>query len=333
MLYVLLSVSNLKSENLKQLVNLEGTWRFTIGDNPQWSNIDCETKNWDFVFIPQSWESAGYINYDGYAWYRKEFKLDVDLNQDPLFLVLGYIDDVDEVYLNGHLIGTTGIFPPVVTTGFSLLRKYYLPKELLNENNVIAVRVYDEYLSGGITKGPVGIYHDKDSDLLENNLAGYWNFHYQGKKDRVVDTNVPVYVPGYLGSRGYVGLEGSITYTRDFVANNIDDENLWVVLGYIDGVDKVYLNGVFIGTTDEIGNSENRDSQLSGKLRSYKIPPGIFHEGTNKISVELEDSSGREGIFEGPIGLIYKDKLELLRKTQVKKPVNYWEEFIKYFFE
>ena len=217
-LFLFFSVSNLKSENLKKLVNLEGTWRFSIGDNPGWSEIDFNTKNWDYLSIPQSWEGAGYVNYDGYAWFRKNFQLNSKFNQYPLYLILGYIDDVDEVYLNGHLIGRTGVFPPVVATSFSLLRKYYLPKELLNENgnNVIAVRVYDEYLSGGMYKGPVGIFYDEDNGLLVKNLAGVWDFHSKGSKnsDFGEDNIEPIFVPGHLESRGYHGLHALLFIQR-----------------------------------------------------------------------------------------------------------------------
>ncbi len=332
------SISNLKSENLKKLLNLEGTWRFTIGDNPRWSEIDFDAKSWDYVYIPQSWESAGYMNYDGYAWYRKEFKLNSNLNQDPLFLVLGYIDDVDEVYLNGHLIGRTGVFPPVVVTSFSLLRKYYLPKELLNDNgnNVIAVRVYDEYQSGGIYNGPVGIFYDEDNELLVKNLAGIWDFNFKGNyanDDSGPNNNDPIYVPGHLESRGYSGLYGSVSYTKEFTVGNIDKENLVVVLGYIDGTEKVYLNGDFIGTVKDLRNSGNRDLPSKRILRNYIIPNGLLHTGVNKISVVMENNYGRGGIYEGPIGLINKNDIESLKKAHTEKPVNLLEEFIRNFFD
>ena len=335
MLCLFFSVPNLKSENLKKIVNLEGTWRFSIGDNPLWSEINFAAKSWDYVYIPQNWESAGYMNYDGFAWYRKEFELNSNLNQDPLYLVLGYIDDVDEVYINGHLIGRTGVFPPVVATSFSLLRKYYLPKELLNENgsNVIAVRVYDEYQSGGIYKGPVGIFYDQDNDLLVKNLAGVWNFHSKGNDDSVAGSNETIFVPGHLESRSYYGLYGLITYTKEFTTDNLDSENLMVVLGYIDGVEKVYLNGNFIGTVEEVRNSENRDLASVRILRSYMLPKDLLNDGVNKISLVIENNNGQGGIYEGPVGLIHKDDLNLLKKAQKEKPVNLWEEFIKNFFE
>lgn len=63
----------LKSENLVQVLNLEGTWKFTIGDDPAWASPDYDDKNWDYVYVPRNWESNGFIDYNGYAWYRKVF--------------------------------------------------------------------------------------------------------------------------------------------------------------------------------------------------------------------------------------------------------------------
>ncbi len=99
-IWAIFSVLELKSENLKELIDLSGTWRFSVGDNPKWSQPDYNTRKWDYVSLPQNWESAGYVGYDGYAWYRKDFRINNSFNKTNLYLVLGYIDDVDEVYLS-----------------------------------------------------------------------------------------------------------------------------------------------------------------------------------------------------------------------------------------
>ena len=80
----------------------------------------------------------------------------------PIYLVLGRIDDADVVYLNGKVLGKSGKFPPNFETGLQQRRKYTIPAGYLKENaeNIIAVKVYDTYLEGGIVDGPVGIYMD-----------------------------------------------------------------------------------------------------------------------------------------------------------------------------
>ena len=63
-----------------------------------------------------SWEKQGFPDYDGYAWYRIHVRLPESLRNDPsvrrhqsLTVTLGKIDDVDQTWFNGKVIGTTGL--------------------------------------------------------------------------------------------------------------------------------------------------------------------------------------------------------------------------------
>ena len=86
-----------------------------------------------------------------------------NLNVDDFVVMLGKIDDIDEVYLNGKMIGSTGdmILIPltnVFNNEYRSNRGYYINREDLKiGENVIAVRVYDGMADGGIYEGPVGI--------------------------------------------------------------------------------------------------------------------------------------------------------------------------------
>ena len=114
--------------------------------------------------VPSKWEVQGYLDYNGFAWYRKTFYADMSLEDEKLILMLGKIDDIDQCYLNGKMIGSTGDFiktPKLNNFNDEWLeeRGYYIPEGLVKfgEENVIAVRVYDGYLDGGIYQGPIGI--------------------------------------------------------------------------------------------------------------------------------------------------------------------------------
>jgi sialate O-acetylesterase len=103
-------------------------------------------------------------DYDGYAWYRYRFRPSPGLEGKKLIMLLGKVDDNDETYLNGERIGRTGAMDPrpdkVRTSGeYAVLRAYTIPPALLKfgEENVLAVRVYDGWLHGGIYDGPVGL--------------------------------------------------------------------------------------------------------------------------------------------------------------------------------
>ena len=74
----------------------------------------------------------------------------LDRGQD-VWLELGWIDDVDQTYFNGQLVGGMGSFPPDFKTAYSERRRYRV-KELIHygAENTLAVRVFDGYGNGGM---------------------------------------------------------------------------------------------------------------------------------------------------------------------------------------
>ena len=97
-----------------------------------------------------------------------------------MVILMGKIDDIDQVYINGTFIGSTGTFPtksnPDVYTSaeYNAFRGYYLPVGFLKKGQkyVIAVRVLDTGGTGGIYEGPVGIMSQtKYIDYWRNNKS------------------------------------------------------------------------------------------------------------------------------------------------------------------
>lgn len=149
--------------------DLSGEWKFHPGDNKQWRKPGYKDNLWDTLNVPADWESQGYPQYDGYAWYRKSFTLNRDLRKEELYLSLGKIDDYDYVYLNGELIGS--VFQLDHDGEYSregmeyrARRIYAIPEDLLKtrDRNVLAIRVYDGQSRGGIYEGPIGIMTAKE---------------------------------------------------------------------------------------------------------------------------------------------------------------------------
>ena len=107
--------------------------------------------------LEHSWEVYHVKKYDGYAWYRIRFIIPRELDREQFAVSLGRIDDSDETYLNGTLIGRTGRFPPAENDpkSKSVYRSYRLPSEAIRfgAENVIAIRVYDAGGAGGMVRG------------------------------------------------------------------------------------------------------------------------------------------------------------------------------------
>lgn len=315
LLVLLLSVSNnAYNQELKKVTDLQREWKFSIGDNNEWSSKDFKDQDWDEIWVPSSWENQGFHGYDGYAWYRTSFRVEQNTPNLPLYLSLGYIDDVDEVYINGHLMGKTGSFPHNYTTAFNAKRIYRIPKDILDANgeNSIAVRVYDEGGEGGIIHGDIAIMMDFDAIPVDYDLQGTWKFK-TGDYKIVENTEGnfsdwdEIIVPGIWENQGYKSYNGIAVYAIEFDLNNeFDGESMVLALGKIDDLDQVYLNGKLIGQSGDFDeNTLYGHSKFHQQLRGYYLPmDALNNKGENILIVKVLDAGGLGGLYQGSVGLI-----------------------------
>lgn len=299
------------------VISLEGRWKFTIGDKLEWASPDYRDGSWETISVPNKWEDQGFNGYDGYAWYRKYFNGTYLPRNKPVYLFLGYIDDVDEVYVNGQLVGFSGSFPPKFSTAHRAFRKYMIPDDLLNHdgNNLISVRVYDKYGEGGILSGDVGIYTYRGSDKIVLSLQGLWSFKRgddsQWRNRYFNDDDWDqITVPRPWENQGYRRYDGYAWYrkTLKFTERQVR-EPLVLVLGKIDDFDQTYFNGKLIGSTND-GRGYGSSWSFT-KIRAYDIPPDLVKIGqTNAIAIRVLDIGNVGGIYEGPVAIVPKSQLK-----------------------
>lgn len=318
LILVLLSGTAL-SQDWRTLVNLKGHWKFELGDDPRWADPKFPDTKWDNIRVPNPWEDEGYPGYDGYAWYRKHFTLETSFKDAAVYLHVGYVDDVSEVYLNGHMVGFEGQFPPDFVTAYNIARPYRVPQQFFNYDgdNVIAVRVYDQRLQGGIVRGRVGLYEPREYLEPEYDLEGTWKFT-TGDNPAWKDARVSsgkwkdVVVPGYWEGQGFRNYDGMAWYRLEFkVPQNLLGERLILLLGRIDDFDETYLNGERIGRTGRISKYATREDagNAYAQLRAYTIPPDLLIPNQiNVIAVRVQDVYMHGGIYDGPVGLISRQK-------------------------
>ena len=312
----LLSLLSVKAmgEDWYRILSLRGMWKFTIGDNREWAKSDYDDGDWESIYAPSAWENEGFHGYNGHAWYRKNFNgRELEIGS-KLYIHLGYIDDVDEVYINGHLVGSSGSFPPRFNTAYNAYRKYFIPQEYLNfqGENVIAVRVYDVIQGGGIVSGRIGIYVDRDQMYIDVDLQGIWQFkigdNQQWREKDFDDSNWrTIMVPSIWEKQGYHQFDGFAWYRKTFyVPENFDTDDVVLLLGKIDDFDQTYINGEEVGFTKDYKPLGGSGSYR--QLRTYYLPKGLLISGEeNTIAVRVEDMGGEGGIYEGPIGLARRE--------------------------
>lgn len=108
-----------------------------------WASIDLNTSDWQDIKVPSLWETVGYKDFDGTAWYRTTFSLKKDEAKNTITLGLSMIDDSDYVWINGVKIGET-------IQSYSEKRVYTIDAKKLKEGkNTIAIKV-DDTGGGGI---------------------------------------------------------------------------------------------------------------------------------------------------------------------------------------
>jgi len=322
--------SNDFDEAYNQVINLKGEWKFMIGDNMQWANADFNTESWESVFVPSSWENQGFPGYDGYAWYRKEFYLGDAYKNSSLMLMLGYIDDVDEVFINGVKVGHKGSFPPNFWTAYNAERKYALPGEMLkfNQKNTIAVRVYDAQLDGGIVHGTVGVFAKQNPLPFDINLEGFWKFKTGDNKEWMQpDYNDnkwgKIIVPGSWEDQVSNTYDGFGWYRRQFKIETASKDKRFVLLvGKIDDIDEVYLNGKLVGQTGKIFDNPFMIS-VNGehlKERYYYLNANDLIPGQiNTLAIRVYDAGGEGGIYSGPVGLMELNRFVSFWRNKQKR--------------
>jgi hypothetical protein len=311
--------TRLHAQDMRILLDLRGSWKFELGDDVRWAEPGYDDKKWATVKVPGAWEDQGFPGYDGFAWYRKRIQIPPGWRTKRLYLGLGAIDDADEVYVNGHFMGFSGRMPPDYVTAYNTWRHYPLSQAVLDLNGeiVIAVRVYDDEMGGGIMRGEPGIYEATNPLGVDQSLEGKWKFrkgdNLQWKDPGFDDRSwVEVSVPAYWETQGFKGYDGPGWYRFKCRPNaRLADQRLMLCMGKIDDFDEVYLNGQRIGRTGHIsaqgeGDGGGDDYQ---KWRVYAIPQSLLHaEGENVIAVRVFDRYMHGGIYEGPIGLVTREK-------------------------
>lgn len=126
---------------------IEGKWFAEDFDDSGWANVRSDTGN--------GWESQGFKDYHGYAWYRMSGDIPADvLSVEGLKLLFLAVDEQAEVYINGqkayeHTVASTGRSVEILWTEPFM----FDPKPFVKQgSNTLAVRVHDTMGMGGIWK-------------------------------------------------------------------------------------------------------------------------------------------------------------------------------------
>lgn len=163
---VLTLISFFSIQSFAQDIFLENA-KFRVGDDASWAGINVDESSWRNISNTSTWTAQGVKCENGFGWYRYHVNIPKSLLEksdlkETVDFNMGKIDDADEVYLNGKLIGKTGKFPSDAGGYQSQWSKPRLYSVKVNSglikwdaDNVLAVRVYNAGDPGGMFQGPV----------------------------------------------------------------------------------------------------------------------------------------------------------------------------------
>ncbi len=151
---------------------------FHKGDDMAWAKAETSDAGWAKIDMTRNWDDQGYVINNGYAWYRVHITIPSSLLkgvENPKFVLIDLpkADDADECYLNGKLIGKTGGMPGDqggYKSAWSAVRSY--PVDIKtggirwDEDNVVAIRVYNGGEPGGLFDTPLNVRVPSNLDGL-----------------------------------------------------------------------------------------------------------------------------------------------------------------------
>ena len=213
------------------------SWKFIQGDNLDYAKPGFDDSAWKLIGVNKIWEEQGYDPYDGYAWYRVKIFIPSSLKnnaylKDSLKIFLGKINNFDQTFLNGTLIGINGknvkagTFPNkefinAPTNLWDYNRRYTIgadnPAIMWDKENVIAVRVYDEGGQGGIYTGNQYVGMANVSEYISLDIA---KFPFEYKKNSIKknfsirNTYDKSTLKGLFSVKAENKLTGKVTYNK-----------------------------------------------------------------------------------------------------------------------
>lgn len=139
-----------------------------IDGDPVWAGEEIDASKWKPMELPGLWEEKGLAGLDGVVWFRKTITIPGSSLGQSATLSLGPIDDTDQTWINGQLVGG-------INNKYNENRVYSIPEGVLRGGeNIIAVRVEDYGGGGGLWGKAEEMYMQIGADRKE--LSGSWQY-------------------------------------------------------------------------------------------------------------------------------------------------------------
>jgi beta-galactosidase len=182
LIFIILSygVSGIAQETtVREKLAFNSSWKFTLGDNPEFRNKDYDDASWRMLTLPHDWSiegdckeirgGAGGFFPIGVGWYRKSFVVPESMKQKQVTIQFDGVYMNSEVWINDHFLGC---YPYGYTTFQYDITEFL--KQGVGEKNTIAVRVDNSLKESTRWYTGSGIY--RNVWLLATNFVHFDNY-------------------------------------------------------------------------------------------------------------------------------------------------------------
>lgn len=146
------------------------------GLQENWAAAGYDFQDWPTLLLPSYFDRTVLSRHQGSAWFKRTIDLPADWEGEDLMLNIGLIDDNDQVWINGTMVGET--------EGKDRYRRYKVPASTMQSGkNTLTLRVIDKEGNGGLISAIDQLYLTPMLDQSDRlSLAGQW--HYKIGKGR-----------------------------------------------------------------------------------------------------------------------------------------------------
>src|ERR1700730_6625045 len=257
-------------KSYSQSIDISKNWLLNIGDSLDWASGSYNDGHWKTIENIGLFEDKELGEFQNFGWARKKLIIPSSL-KDPaersgfIYLSLGRINDADQTFFNGKLVGQTGGFPPApleVNRG-SRIYKVDSKDVFWGKENQVAVRIFSNFRNGGLW--------DENFKIIVPSAS---IFHLSGNS-----------ISGYPLEKGQQSLEAVTKPDVSFQEKSLPAGGLALKMS-LPAQASVFYNGKFVGKANFAGAD------------SFFVPSSLISwQKPDKITVYLEDKDAQEKIL------------------------------------
>lgn len=195
----------------------EAWWRKQSHDKPgkePWNNAAYDANKWRVAPAQlgdyQSWGIPDLASFTGLLWFRTSIHLTAKQAKSKAILHLGGVDEVDETWINGKIIGNS--------FGYGAERVYDIPAGVLHAgDNTLLVNVTNSYASGGLVGDFKRAVTFADGESVP--LTGEWKYlkvasdiGYPPGAPWTSVTGITTMYNGMIAPLGHYGIRSALWY-------------------------------------------------------------------------------------------------------------------------